>query len=287
MTFSRILFPTDFSERSLAVIPYVRALRQRFASSLTLLHVVHVPVTAYSSPNVPVALDLLLSEMKEGADERIVQLAATEFAGIAVKTLVEKGDPGSCIAKIAKENDIDLIMIPTHGHGAFRAALLGSVAAKTLHDATCPVWTAAHCEELGANHLEWRNILCAIDTDSEAERLISVAAQLAAGSNAKVFLVHGVDSGDPRSETYGGAEFTEFLKNRAREVIAEMQNRAGTNFAVCVESGRARDVVRYAAIGHNADLVMIGRGVLPRFAGSLRSQASAIVRHAPCPVLSV
>jgi hypothetical protein len=47
------------------------------------------------------------------------------------------------------------------------------------------------------------------------------------------------------------------------------------------------DVVRSAALDFHADLVLIGRGAMPRFAGQLRSHAYAIVRDMPCPVLSV
>jgi nucleotide-binding universal stress UspA family protein len=282
MTFTNVLFPIDFSERSRAVVPHVRALCERFKAALTVLHVVHVPIMAYGAADAPV----VLAELRESAEKMLVDFAAAVFPGMPLKTLVEEGDPGLCIADLAKTRDIDLIMMPTHGRGRFRAALLGSVTAKTLHDAVCPVWTAAHCEDLGANHLEWRNILCAIHTDAEGERLIPVAAELATSSNATVHLVHGVASPDVVSEPYGGSEFTEFLKDRARQVIAEMQRKARTDFAVCIESGGAREAVRHAAVSHRADLVLIGRGVLPR-AGGLRSQAYAIVRDAPCPVLSV
>jgi hypothetical protein len=68
---------------------------------------------------------------------------------------------------------------------------------------------------------------------------------------------------------------------------SRMQREAGTNFGVCVEAGGIPEVVRYAALNHRADLVVIGRGVLPRFAGGFRSQAYPIVLDMPCPVLSV
>ncbi len=37
--------------------------------------------------------------------------------------------------------------MPTHGYGPFRRFILGSVTAKVLHDADCPVWTGVHLEE--------------------------------------------------------------------------------------------------------------------------------------------
>ena len=57
-------------------------------------------------------------------------------------------------------------MMPTHGRGPFRRFVLGSVTAKVLHDAPCPVWTSAHLDENSTpmpSNLS--NILCAVDLD--------------------------------------------------------------------------------------------------------------------------
>lgn len=201
--------------------------------------------------------------------------------------MVDEGDPGSCIAELARTWKIDLIMLPTRGQGRFRAALLGSVAAKTLHDATCAVWTEAHSEDAGAEHAEWRSILCAIDTVPEGLRLIRFAAQLAAASGATIRLVHTMPVAEVGADKYLDFGFATFLADRARQTIAGMQKEAGTSFDVCVEAGNVPDAVRHVAASQNADLVLIGRGALPHFAVRLRSHAYAIVRDMPCPVLSV
>jgi nucleotide-binding universal stress UspA family protein len=287
MTFTNILFPVDFSERSRAIVPYVRAMCDRSRASLTLLHVIHVPMMAYGAADSPVVFDFPMAELKESAEKSLAELASTAFSGVNVKTLVEEGEPGSCIAEVAKARGVDLIVMPTRGHGRFRAALLGSVTAKTLHDAPCPVWTEAHCEDGAKDHVEWRNILCAIDTDGEGTQLISAAAELAASSKGTVHIVHAVASDHDATQRHGGSEFTEFLKDQARLTIHSMQKLAKTDFPVCIEAGSIPEIVRRAALNHQADLILIGRGVLPRFAGGLRSQAYAIVRDTPCPVLSV
>ena len=158
MPFKNILFPVDFSERSRAIVPHVRAVCTRFGAALTLLHFVEVPGMAYGTPEAPVMFDYPIEEMKEGAQQQISEFASAAFPGMPVKTVVDQGDPGSCIAELARFWQMDLIMLPTRGRGRFRAALLGSVTAKTLHDATCAVWTEAHCEQGRARHTDWRNI---------------------------------------------------------------------------------------------------------------------------------
>jgi nucleotide-binding universal stress UspA family protein len=66
-----------------------------------------------------------------------------------------------------------------------------------------------------------------------------------------------------------------------------LQESAGVDATLHVEAGHVADVVREEALRHGADLVVIGRGVLQETLGRLRSNAYAIIRHAPCPVLSV
>jgi nucleotide-binding universal stress UspA family protein len=287
MPYKNVLFPVDFSERSHAIVPHVREVCSRFNASLTLLHLVEIPVLAYGGVDAPVVFDFPMTEIKQSAEQKLARFAATEFPGMTVKTFVAEGDPGSCIAELAKSWGIDLIMLPTRGRGRFRAALLGSVAATTLHDAVCAVWTEAHCEEGGAVGTEWRNIVCAIDTVPEGSRLLRAARELAGASGAKVHLVHAVPVAEAGTPEYFDREFAGFLKNRARQTIADMQKEAGTAFDVCIETGNIPETVRKAAIGHNADVVLIGRGAMPHFAGRLRSHAYAIVRDMPCPVLSV
>jgi len=286
MPFTNILFPVDFSERSRVVAPHVKAACARFRASLTLLHLVEVPAMAYGTPEAPVVFEFPLEEMKESAEKRLHDLAESEFPSMPVRTVVDEGDPGSCIAELARIWENDLIMLPTRGQGRFRAALLGSVTAKILHDASCAVWTASHCDGAGKQHTDWRKIVCAIDTVPEGARLIRYAAQLAE-SGATIQLAHAVPVSEAGVEKYLDLEFAAFLKDQAREAVAGMQKEAGTNFEVLIEAGNIPETVRRVAENQSADLVLIGRGALPHFAGRLRSHAYAIVRDMPCPVLSV
>jgi nucleotide-binding universal stress UspA family protein len=285
--FSHILFPVDFSERSRAVVPHVRAVAGRFHSTVTLLHLVEAPPMSYGTPEAPVMFDFPLEEIKQGAEKRLADLAESDFEGVTVKVVADQGDPGSCIAELARVWNVDLIMMPTRGRGKFRAALLGSVAAKTLHDAGCAVWTEAHCEALGAQHTDWKSIVCAVDTLAEGTRLIRFASELAGTSGAVVRLAHAVPVAETGAERYFDLEFSSFLEQQAREIIGGMQREAGTSFDVCVKAGNIPAMVRQEALSHKADLVLIGRGTLPHFAGRLRSHAYSIVRDMPCPVLSI
>ena len=89
--------------------------------------------------------------------------------------LTAVGDPAEKIAEFTRDNGVDLVMLPTHGHGLFRWLLLGSVTSKVLHDVHCPVWTAAHAEKQHAQEVP-RKILCALDGSEKSLALAQWAA---------------------------------------------------------------------------------------------------------------
>lgn len=289
MRVKRILFPVDFSARSREVAPFVRATAQRYGAAVTLANFVELPMVWYGAAEVPVIPQLNLPRMMADSEHNLTFFGGEFFEGVETRVVVEQGDPGNRIVETVRTSGIDLVMMPTHGRGVFRGALLGSVTAKVLHDTECPVWTAAHTESpLHAASTEWRTVVCAIDSIPEALPVIRFAADLAADWGAAIHLVHAVPSPpDAGTERYLERDFDIFLKDSARKAIEAMQKEAGTHFDLSIEAGRISSVVAAAATAHQADVVLIGRGVLPHTAGRFRTHVYAIIRDVPCPVLSV
>src|SRR5208282_3207653 len=123
--------------------------------------------------------------------------AEAELPKVNVKCVVETGDPGTVIAEYAEDEKLDLIAMPTHGYGAFRRALLGSVTAKVLHDSKIPVWTAAHAPEPSHRaHPKPRHILCALGLKPESRHTLEMAIGVASDSDATVELVHVAPEGE-------------------------------------------------------------------------------------------
>jgi nucleotide-binding universal stress UspA family protein len=287
-TINHILFPVDFSERSKAVEPFVRATALRFNAKLTILHSIPYPLTrsgGFEAPPYPVLTDM--TPAIEDARSRLAGLFNTpEYSH--VERIVEQGEPSTLITTIAKTSGVDLIMMATHGYGGFRALLLGSVTAKVLHDANCAVWTAAHLERGDVTvHVDCRNILCAIDLSTDGVSVIRHAASLAKDYGARLQLVHAVPASEARPQKYLDSEFRQSLLQESREEIARMQKEAGTDVDVSVEGGDVSKVVRAAALQQNCDLIVIGRGRIHETFGRLRTNAYAIIRDSPCPVVSI
>ena len=61
-----------------------------------------------------------------------------------MRRLIYEGDPEAQIAAFTQAEDIQLIVMPTHGYGVFRRFLIGSGTSKVLHDVSCPVLTGVH-----------------------------------------------------------------------------------------------------------------------------------------------
>lgn len=289
MKIKNILFPVDFSARSVAVIPHVEAAARRFGAAVTLLHLVEMPILPYGPVETLAFPGLQPPAMKAKAEELLDNFAETAFGGLHVRRVVETGDPALCIADLAHDWDIGLIMMPTHGHGAFRAALLGSITTKVLHDAGCPVWTAAHPEthaDVAIKHLDWRKIVCAFGLTPANPCLLRVAQDFHDTLGATVHLVHVVPGEEAFPQHLMDQEFENSLRQDACETIRAMQCTNGTRFEVSIETGNVSRCIAEYARSIDADLVLAGRGS-EHNRGGLRSHTYGIIRDSPCPVLSI
>lgn len=284
---NHILFPIDFSERCCGAAPFVEAMASRYNAKVTLLCVAQpFYYAAMGDPGGIVVVDT--EELLRDLRARLDNALANEFGALRVERVAELGDPAQVITDFAHTQDVDLIMMPTHGYGRFRSLLLGSVTAKVLHDAECPVWTAAHVPEPpGREHIACRTILCAVDGTPESGSLLKCAGEFSKDMGAALRLVHVIAGMEGIPSRQMNREFEETMRKEASQTIERLQESAGVKVPMCVAVGNVADAVREEALRHEADLVVIGRGVLHGTFGRLRTHAYGIIRQSPCPVLSV
>lgn len=286
--FKHILFPVDLSAQCREAAPFVKAMAQRFGADVTLLHAMEIPPYWFGTMGAEsfatmVDLPKLTAQRREEFDSFLV----SEFAGFPVTRILQENDPAAAIEETAARLGTDLIMMPTHGYGPFRRLLIGSVTAKVLHDVTCPVWTGVHAERQATHPDQIHSMMCAVGLNDGSQALVALAAELASLYGAELRLVHAVAAGQGSPDEYFDSELDAFLMNLAHEGLAKLQSATGTAFEVCVARGDIAHVVREAALHHDADLVVIGRGVMQKTLGRLRTHTYSIIREAPCPVLSV
>jgi len=281
----QILFPVDFSARCDFAVPYVNMMARRLGAKIILINAVEPNWYLPMIPLPPIALDL--AEVRRANLLAFHETWAATFEGLTVERTVVEGEPADVIVQFAEKHNVDLVMMPTHGHGRFRQLLLGSVTAKVLHDCNRPVWTSAHVREsLRPLHVETGTVLCALDEPSKSASLLKSASALADALGAKLRLVHVIvaHSYDPHLDVL-------FEKSRvfeARQAITDLQKTLGVAAPLCVVvPGDVASAVSEVAERDNVDLVIIGRGVINERLGRLRTNAHAIIRQSPCPVISL
>ncbi|HEV2446345.1 MAG TPA: universal stress protein [Candidatus Sulfopaludibacter sp.] len=288
---SKILVPVEFSPRCLGSAQYAEALACRFHSELVLLHVRAPSSLPYSAPDVMAYASVL--EMDAGLAERL-QAQLDEFpiqgpGGGPVTRVLLEGDPARAIVEFAQEGRFDLIVMPTHGYGPFRNFLLGSVTAKVLHDAQCPVWTGPHMESAPAYEaVSFHTIMCALDLQAESPAVLAWAGACAREFGGKLHIVHVIQtSGASAGGFHFDLDWRDELARQARVAIESLQAEAGTSGEVSIEIGETPAGIRDAAERLRADVLVIGRGRRAGMLGRLRTNAYAILREAPCPVAAV
>jgi nucleotide-binding universal stress UspA family protein len=144
----RILVPTDFSKFSASALTYAAAFADKFNAELCLLHVVQdlavfIPDMVTVAPPITPTIKQLTVAVQAAFDKLIEEHDLKRFR---VTREVREGAPFYEIIRYAKEADIDLIVMGTHGHTGLAHVLLGSVSEKVVRKAPCPVLTVRHPE---------------------------------------------------------------------------------------------------------------------------------------------
>ncbi len=150
----KILYPTDFSEFSLAALPYAITLARQFNAQLHCLHVLDESYQYWlgAGENVIPAV-IPTQEILQAAQQQMDQFTQKYFQNLPLQltSLVITGHPAQQIIQYAQDQQIDLIVIATHGHSGLASVLLGSVTDKVVHKAPCPVLTVRHSDKQSPN----------------------------------------------------------------------------------------------------------------------------------------
>ena len=184
---NRILIPVDFSETGLLALEHATFMARLFKADLFLLHVVEVA-------EFPFNLNQPLFLVGRYHDE-IQKITTTELNDLAKKikkqhslqvtTLVRKDRVISGIRDAAKENDIDLIIMGTHGLKGFDEYFIGSNAYKTVTVSPCPVITI----QMHAKKMGFKNIVMPIDNSLHSRQKVDTIIELASHYGATVHIL--------------------------------------------------------------------------------------------------
>jgi universal stress protein A len=139
----KILCPTDFSEPSFKGIEAASELAEHFSAELLLISVV-TPVYPIGAPGVPASYKVgeYYEDMVEYATQSLEDIEKEKIPeGVKTQRFIDRGNAADKIVKRAESENVDLIVIATHGWTGWRRLVFGSVAERVVRFAKCPVVT--------------------------------------------------------------------------------------------------------------------------------------------------
>ncbi len=134
MNVTTILFPTDFSSKGDQALEFAEAMARQHGAKLLIVHVAEPPV-AYGEGMYYYGVP----EPDIGAMKAMLGKLKPQDLGVPFEHHLLEGNPATEIARFAKEKNVDLIVMSSHGRTGLGRLLMGSVAESVTRDAECPV----------------------------------------------------------------------------------------------------------------------------------------------------
>jgi len=275
-----ILCPTDLSEASVNSVPLATHFARLHGADL---HLVHVHLLHAMSPvedDVPFP--------GEEAARAALEASAGGISWNQVIHRVERGiNAAPTIIDYADANDVDLIVIGSHGRRGFRRLMLGSVTAEVVRYARRPVLVVRH-EEGAAPPDEVDRIIVPVDFSPASDDAVAVAVELAATFDVPIELLHAVEPIPYVQMAYPIAvddgEFRIHAQRRLGEIVEELAASRDVRATVAVDTAE-RAVIEAAARSATPLVVMASHGHSGLARVLLGSTTERLLRNAPCPVL--
>jgi len=282
VSFNNILFPTDFSDASLAALPYARAFAKLYGSKIFVTHVVmpHPPVFLPLEP-IPLEMDGEYSD----AEARLKQFLADErLAGIQYESVTRRGEFWFVLEDAIQTNSVELIILGSHGKHGLKKLVLGSDAEQIFRHARCPVLTIGP-KVLPQDAIDgFHNIIFATDFSAGSLDALPYALSLAEESQANLTLLHVI----PLVPLQHQDSIAATAKTQLEELVPR-EARDWCRPECLVRFEFPAEAILNLAKERNADLIVMGVHKRAAFASAHLPWAVAyeVVCDAPCPVLTV
>ncbi len=298
----RILFPTDFSACAEGAYRHAAWVADRFGAELHVLHVVEDASAperdwpeAAGTGHVRVSLADVCEDLGLPLPPPAEDYDPYDLVEVVEAEVVGRKAP-EAILDYAHDEEVDLVVIGTHGRRGWRRGVLGSVAEAVTRRAPCPVLTVRPLDAPGEGEWPPSRVLLAIDrpsTDRAAREEVPDAARwaarLAVVYRAPLDLVH---MADPAVAALAGGAEAAADRARVRGALVELADvlaeASGVDLPVRIHvwTGEPAAAVREAAEETRTHLVVVGtHGRSGPGRALLGSVAEDLVRTAPCPVL--
>jgi len=141
MSPSKTLIPVDGSPASLRAVDFaIKMVAQNPGTSLVLLHVQNIPAIDLAGASEAMDANWLQDAASRAAAQALKDaIGKSEGASVAFKALARTGQTAEAIAQVAREEEVEHIVMGTRGLGGIQGLLLGSVATQVIHLAKVPI----------------------------------------------------------------------------------------------------------------------------------------------------
>lgn len=287
MSYKRLLVPLDGSELAERAIPYAQAIAKNKGSEVILFTVSIASVEQLDRP-MKAYLELKVKELQS--------------QGIKASAAIAYGTVADEIVGFADKNNIDLIIVSTHGYSGIKRWVLGSVARKVLYGTSVQV-LLVKSKAPKVSQIELKKFLLPLDGSPFSERPITSIEQLVKGTGAEIVLTlvcepplvpsYGDHPINPTWEKHRDTLWAE-AKQQASEYLKKMKTRLEKR-GMKVESqvipgelGRVAETIIQAAQREKVDLITMathGRSAVSRWVYG--GVANRIVEQSIQPVLLI
>ena len=279
-----VLIATDFSRYSTVAMNFGLALAQEYHAKADIVFVLPSNDFLIAGPDAYVAAkDAAERDLEELKSELQQTQPCNESRDYHL--LFMEGDPAESILDCAREKNVDMVVVGTHGRGGLGKMLMGSVAERVFRQSPVPVMTVGPHLHRAARGFAPRNILLPANFTPASERAAHYAAALAREHDAKLTMLHVREKTEADVHTNPSQVLRETEKNLTA-LIGE--DTAGLRLCCRIEVGKLVPTLLRVETEIDADLLVMGvrpsSGFLDRL---MWPNAYEIVREAACPVLTV
>ena len=290
MQLKSILCPIDFSEFSVAAYQYALSVVEHYKARIVALHVVELwkyPFADYGALEVDYAN--FCSAINEGGDLKLRRFLKEHSCGVLQPELVHQGNAPNCILSFAEKENMEVIVMGTHGRRGFDRLVLGSTTDQVMRKATCPVLVTSNASHKalvtgpdGRHHLS--PILYCTDFSNNSERARGYAISLAAEYNAELILLHVAED----ASDLPGAEAMAAERKRELDKLISATEDKNVKVRSAVRVGKPyEEIVRYATEARASLIVMTARGGDAVDRAVFGSTTYRVIQLRPCPVLAI
>src|ERR1700756_164333 len=290
MQLKSILCPIDFSEFSATAYQHALSLAEYYKARLVALHVVEIwkyPFADYAGQEADYGK--FSKMMSEGGEMQLHRFTQQYSAGrLQPELVVDQGNAPRCILSFAQRENIEGIVMGTHGRSGFDRLVLGSSTDRVIRKAACPVLVVSNAvqkavERPDSHHRLSRIIYCT-DFSHNSEQARGYAISLAAEYNAELALFHVAENPPDVSK----AEAIVAARTQELDKLVSETERESLNVRSAVRFGKPyEEIVRYANDVRADLIIMTARGGDAVDRAVFGSTTYRVIQLGPCPVLAI